>query len=402
MSNPSSETPLLDELLKGRWPSFVKEMKEMADTKPMVRDVLRQLEKSYVDKKTHWKHGGIVGVKGYGGGIIGRYSDSPEEFPGAAHFHTVRVNQPAGWFYNTQALRDLCEIFDKYGSGLTNMHGSTGDIILLGTTTDELEPIFSALTEKGWDLGGSGSALRTPSCCVGPARCEWAMFDCLDICHDITHHYQDEIHRPAFPYKFKIKVSGCPNDCVSSIARADFSIIGTWRDHIRVNDEEMTRYVANGRNPINDAVLLCPTRAIEWDGKKIKIDNENCVRCMQCINAYPRAIKPGLDRGATILIGAKAPIVQGALFSSVLVPFMKIEEPYDEVKELLESIWDVWDDHGENKERIGELVERMGKGEFLEKIGIAPDVQMVIHPRENPYIFYDEFYEEEDDATANK
>lgn len=116
-----SETPLLDELLKGPWPSFIKEMKEMAETKPMVRDVLRQLEKSYVDKKTHWKHGGIVGVKGYGGGIIGRYSDSPEEFPGAAHFHTVRVNQPAGWFYTSEALRDLCDIFEKYGSGLTNM-----------------------------------------------------------------------------------------------------------------------------------------------------------------------------------------------------------------------------------------------------------------------------------------
>lgn len=392
----NSETPLLDELLKGRWPSFIKEMKEMADTKPMVRDVLRQLEKSYVDKKTHWKHGGIVGVKGYGGGIIGRYSDSPEEFPGAAHFHTVRVNQPAGWFYSSQALRDLCDIFDKYGSGLTNMHGSTGDIVLLGTTTDELEPIFSALTEKGWDLGGSGSALRTPSCCVGPARCEWAMFDCLDVCQDITLHYQDEIHRPSFPYKFKIKVSGCPNDCVSSIARSDFSIIGTWRGAIEINHEEMTNYVKAGRNPINDAVLLCPTRAIEWDGEKVTIDNENCVRCMQCINAYPKALHPGKDRGATILLGAKAPIVQGALFSSVLIPFMKVEAPYDDIKDLLERIWDVWDDHGENKERIGELVERMGKGEFLEKIEVEPDVQMVCHPRENPYVFYDEYLEETD------
>jgi len=391
----ASETPLLDELLKGPWPSFIKEMKEMAETKPMVRDVLRQLEKSYVDKKTHWKHGGIVGVKGYGGGIIGRYSDSPEEFPGAAHFHTVRVNQPAGWFYTSEALRDLCDIFEKYGSGLTNMHGSTGDIILLGTTTDELEPIFSALTEKGWDLGGSGSALRTPSCCVGPARCEWAMFDCLDVCQELTLFYQDEIHRPSFPYKFKIKVSGCPNDCVSAIARADFSIIGTWKDHIRINQEELRK--AEAERPgyiLNAAVLLCPTRAIEWDGQEMKIDNDNCVRCMQCINAFPKALKPGVERGATILLGAKAPIVQGALFSSVLIPFMEIEQPYEEMKELIEEIWDVWDDHGENKERIGELVERMGKGEFLAKIGIEPDVQMVIHPRENPYVFYDEYYEE--------
>ena len=39
------------------------------------------LELSYKEKETHWKHGGIVGVKGYGGGVIGRYTDMPEEFP---------------------------------------------------------------------------------------------------------------------------------------------------------------------------------------------------------------------------------------------------------------------------------------------------------------------------------
>ena len=30
------------------------------------------------------------------------------------------------------------------------------------------------LTGAGFDLGGSGSAVRTPSGCVGPARCEGA------------------------------------------------------------------------------------------------------------------------------------------------------------------------------------------------------------------------------------
>ena len=38
-----------------------------------------------------------------------------------------------------------------------------------------------------------------------------------------------------FPYKFKIKVSACANDCVSSIARSDLSIIGTWKDDHRIS-----------------------------------------------------------------------------------------------------------------------------------------------------------------------
>ncbi len=160
MSKP--KTPLLDELEKGPWPSFVKEMKQAAEKKPMAKDLMGQLELSYKDKIGHWKHGGIVGVKGYGGGVIGRYSDRPDLFPGVEHFHTMRVNQPTGWFYTTKALRKLCDIWDKHGSGLTNMHGSTGDIILLGTTTDHLQPCFDELSRRRLRPGRIGFGPADP------------------------------------------------------------------------------------------------------------------------------------------------------------------------------------------------------------------------------------------------
>jgi sulfite reductase alpha subunit len=369
----------------------------MADDNKMCQGLLGQLEKSYRDKQGYWKHGGIVGVMGYGGGVIGRYSFLAEEFPEVAHFHTLRINQPAGWFYTSEAIRNLCDIWDKRGSGLTNMHGSTGDIVFLGTVTDQLEPIFAELSEKGFDLGGSGSDLRTPSCCVGQARCEWANYDTMHLCNDLTHHFQDELHRPAFPYKFKIKCAGCANDCVASIARSDMSIIGTWRDKIRIDQAEVKKYVDGGLNIHKDIYANCPTRCIEWDGEQLTIDDSNCVKCMHCINAMPKALRPGVDRGATILIGAKAPIVEGALLASVLVPFMKLEPPYDELKDLLERIWDIWGEHGKNRERVGEFMQRVGLGNFLEAIEVELAPEMIAHPRENPYIFYEEYEEEDED-----
>ena len=137
------------------------------------------------------------------------------------------------------------------GSGLTNMHGSTGDIILLGTTTPQLEEIFYELTHNmNQDLGGSGSNLRTPADCLGQSRCEFACYDTQDLCHTLTIEYQDELHRPAFPYKFKFKFDGCPNGCVASIARSDISFIGTWKDDIRINQDEIAKY-ADGTNPSN-------------------------------------------------------------------------------------------------------------------------------------------------------
>jgi len=384
------DTPLLNELEKGPWPSYVKEIKRMAKKKNAAKDLLGIQELSYKDRVTHWKHGGIVGVTGYGSGVIGRYCDAPEKFPDAAQFHTMRINQPAGWFYSTKSLRQICDIWEKHGSGMTNFHGSTGDIILLGTTTENLQPCFDTLTEAGFDLGGSGSALRTITGCVGQARCEWSNFDTLKLVYDLTMEFQDEIHRPRWPYKFKIKASGCPNDCVAAIARADFTIIGTWRDALRIDQDAIRNYVDNGFDIKGLVVDKCPSEALEWDekNKELRLKADDCVRCMHCINKMTKAIRPGVESGATILVGGKAPIIKGAYLSWVLVPFMKIEPPYNEIKDLLRKIWDWWDENGRTRERLAELIERMGLKNFLKEIGIPPVPQMVYKPRANPYVYF--------------
>ncbi len=386
----NGKTPLLDELEKGKWPSFVTELKKAAQTKPIAADLLAQLEASYEEKTGHWKPGGIVGVKGYGGGVVGRYCDAPERFPAAKEFHTFRVNQPAGFFYTTQKLRELVKVWDKYGSGLYNMHGSTGDIILLGINTENIQPCFEALSEIGFDLGGSGGAMRTIGCCVGAARCEKACIDSMEITRDLTMHYQNEIHRPAFPYKFKIKVSACANDCAAASARSDLAIIGTWRDALKIDPGAVAEYVDGGLDVVEQVVRKCPTEALAWDAgeKELKVNAEECVRCMHCINAMPKALHIGTDRGATLLIGGKAPVVKGAMIGWVLVPFIKMEPPFTELKEIIDKLIDWWAENGKHRERIGELIERVGLATFLKAVGLKPLPQMVRTPRSNPYIFW--------------
>jgi sulfite reductase alpha subunit len=385
------KTPMLDQLLDGPFPSFVKEIKRGAEKNEACNDLLGQLELSYEEKITHWKHGGIVGVTGYGGGVIGRYSDVPEQFPGLTEFHTMRINQPAGWFYKTDRLRKLLDIWEKRGSGLTNFHGATGDIILLGTHTNELQNVADDLAHEGWDLGGSGSDLRTPSACVGPGRCEWACIDTLDIVDTLTRRYQNELHRPMWPYKFKIKISGCANDGVAAKARADCSIIGTWKDNIQVNRTEVVNYVNGGFDIIGQVVDKCPTKCISYNPvtKSLSIDDNNCVRCHNCINKMPKALRQGKINGATILIGGHAPILQSAFMSWVIVPFMEMKPPYTEISDLLEKIWEWWDENGKMRERTGELIYRLGMRSFLKATGLPAVPQMVLHPRTNPFFFWD-------------
>ncbi|MDM8538286.1 dissimilatory-type sulfite reductase subunit alpha, partial [Desulfobacterales bacterium HSG17] len=398
---------------------FVSDMKDQAEVRAKneeniefqipqdtIDDLLGILELSFNDGTTHWKHGGIVGVFGYGGGVIGRYCDQPENFPGVAHFHTMRVAQPGGKYYTAEFLKNLCDIWDMRGSGVTNMHGSTGDIIFLGTTTPQLEEIFHELTHKyNQDLGGSGSNLRTPADCIGSSRCEYACYDTQSLCYDLTQEYQDELHRPAFPYKFKFKFDGCPNGCVASIARSDMSFIGTWKDEIRLDQEAVAGYVG-GEIPANagahagrdwgafdiqkEVVGLCPTGCMKYEDSKLEINNKECTRCMHCINVMPRALRIGKDTGCSILVGAKAPILDGAQMGSLLIPFISVTEPYDEIKKVVEDVWDWWMEEGKNRERLGELIKRQGLQRILEVTGTTPDARHVQEPRSNPYIFWKE------------
>ncbi|MCQ5218846.1 sulfite reductase, dissimilatory-type subunit alpha, partial [Desulfovibrio desulfuricans] len=226
-----------------------------------------------------------------------------------------------------------------------------------------------------------------------------------DMCYQLTMDYQDELHRPAFPYKFKFKFDGCPNGCVCAMARSDFAVVGTWKDDIKIDQDAVKGYVGGefapnagahsgrdwGKFDIQKEVVdLCPSKCMKWDGSKLSIKTADCVRCMHCINTMPRALHIGDERGASILVGAKAPVVDGAQMGSLLVPFVSCEAPYDDVKEVIEKIWDWWMEEGKNRERVGETMKRLSFQKLLEVTDTPAAAYHVKEPRSNPYIFFKE------------
>ena len=148
------DTPMLDQLESGPWPSFVTGLKRLAKDKDYMVDLMGQLETSYRTKKGYWK-GGTVGVFGYGGGVIPRFTELKDDngapvFPDAAEFHTLRIQPPAGMHYNTDVLRKMCDIWEEHGSGLIAFHGQSGDIMFQGAKTDKVQDAFDALNELGY------------------------------------------------------------------------------------------------------------------------------------------------------------------------------------------------------------------------------------------------------------
>ena len=383
-------TPMLDELESGPWPSFVTGLKELAERtkKPMLRGVMDQLEYSYQTKMGYWK-GGLVTVKGYGAGIITRYSMIRDKLPEASEFHTMRIQAPPGLHYNTKSLRELCDIWEKHGTGLIALHGQTGDIMLQGIEQDKVQECFDELNQKGWDLGGAGAGMRTGVSCAGPARCEMACYDNLEMHEKVMKHFVGAVHRPEWNYKFKLKFSGCPNDCTNAIMRSDIAVIGMWRDAIQQDDAEVKAWVEeNGMEAlVNEVINLCPTRAITLKDGGMEIDNHNCVHCMHCLNVMPKALSPGKERGVALLMGGKSTLKVGFNAGSMIVPFMKMEneDDIDEFIDLADEIIDWWDDNGLDHERLGETIERVGMKQFLDGVGLEPSIDMVTKPRDNPY-----------------
>jgi len=420
MAKKMHDTPNLDQLESGPWPSFVTGIKRLAKTNDMSVDLLGQLEASYQTKK---------GYFGYGGGIIPRFTELKNEqgepvFPDAAEFHTLRIQPPAGMHYNTAALRKMTDIWEKHGSGLIAFHGQSGDIMFQGATTANVQPAFDELNEMGFDLGGAGPAVRTSMSCVGAARCENSCYDEAQAHRTVLNNFLDDMHRPSLPYKFKFKFSGCPNDCMNSIQRADMAVIGTWRDNIRTDEKLAKQWFAkHGMDElVNDVIARCPTKTIQLkqiknvkagadissvalnDTQALEIDNKDCVRCMHCINVMSGALATGTDKGATILVGGKRTLKIGDLFGTVVVPFMKLETE-DDVEKLVDLAQRTIDFFAENAlehERTGEMIERIGLVNFLEAMEIDVDPHMVAYPRTNPYVRTDGWDEEVAKVKAKK
>jgi sulfite reductase alpha subunit len=400
-------TPMLDQLEDGPWPSYITGIKALRDNHPNQRinevtnDLLGQLEHSFETRKGYWK-GGTVSVYGYGGGIIPRFSEVGKAFPKSKEFHTLRVQPPAGNHYSTAMLRQLADSWEKYGSGLVTFHGQTGNIMFIGTDTANTQHFFDEINEYGWDLGGAGPCVRTAMSCVGAARCEMSCTNEQKAHRLLVNNFTDDVHRPALPYKFKFKISGCGNDCQNAIERADFAVIGTWRDDMKVDQEAFKGYLqTKGRQYLIDNVITrCPTNALSLgDDDTLNVNNKDCVRCMHCLNVMPKALHPGDDKGVTILIGGKRTLKIGDLMGTVVVPFKKLEteEDWESLVELAEEIIDFWAENALEHERCGEMIERIGLVNFLDGIGIEVDPNMVNEPRQSSYVRMDGW-----DAEAEK
>ncbi len=358
---------ILAELERGPWPSHVTELKK-------TNYATRVYGVGLAARKSPWGPAAVK-VEYVTTGVLSRWAR--DWVPGGGSELHFRVFHTPGKFLKTDWLRQVTKISKELGVGLIELVGQTGALVL-NLTPEKAEEMVDALRSIGTDVGGSGDAIRALNACVGPALCEYALYDTLKWYAEFykDKRVNDAIISPSYPYKFKIKMSGCPMDCARA-NRGDIGFIGVWVGAPEVDLELFRKKVESGELDPEKIVARCPSGAISWDKEKkeLKIDGSRCKKSMECIRTAFPAIKPGRERKIAVVVGGHVKGRFGGKMGKPLAVVNSVDEAMDWVIKTIES----WMEHMEkgvvkHKDRIGDFITKIGYKNYLKDVVNVPEV----------------------------
>jgi NAD(P)H-nitrite reductase large subunit len=138
--------------------------------------------------------------------------------------YAIAPHIPGGIITDFTLLRRLADVAEKYGvkaAKLTSAQRSA----LVGLKLEDLDPIWQDL---GMVPGAAiGLCVRSIKICPGTTFCRIGMQDAVGL----GLHLDEKYHGMPLPFKFKIGVSGCPNNCSEACIK-DLGLVGSakgWR-----------------------------------------------------------------------------------------------------------------------------------------------------------------------------
>ncbi len=138
--------------------------------------------------------------------------------------YAIAPHIPGGIITDFNLLRRIADAAEKYGAQAVKLT-SAGRFALVGLRPEDLDQVWSDL---GLTPGAAiGLCVRSVKICPGTTFCRIAMQDSVGVGLKLDEKY----HGLTLPYKFKIGVSGCPNNCSESAIK-DLGLVGSqkgWR-----------------------------------------------------------------------------------------------------------------------------------------------------------------------------
>ncbi|MHC4069793.1 MAG: NAD(P)/FAD-dependent oxidoreductase [Planctomycetota bacterium] len=137
--------------------------------------------------------------------------------------YAVAPHIPCG-VVNPETLRKLADVSEKYGAQALKIT-SASRIAIVGIEEKDLDSVWS---ELGMSPGFAvGLCVRSVKACPGTTFCKRGMQDSLGVGLKLDGKY----HGRELPGKFKMGISGCPNQCAETCIK-DVGLVGMkngWR-----------------------------------------------------------------------------------------------------------------------------------------------------------------------------
>ena len=251
-----------------------------------------------------------------------------------------------------ERLETIRRVAEKYGEGyihLTSRQGVEIPFIKL----EEIDEVVAALEEGGVSLGASGPRVRTITACQGGRVCPSGRIDAFEIAEELDKRYFGR----KTPHKFKIGVTGCPNNCL----KAEENDIG-------VKGVTETSWNAEKCVYCGACQRACAKRkAITVEPGKLTVDADRCIKCGKCVDSCRKGAMTGKNGYLTSF---------GGTFGSVVSPGRPATPVvFDKTTlfRVVDATIDYFERYAEPKERLAATIERRGWDEFQKIVRAAYD-----------------------------
>ena len=255
-----------------------------------------------------------------------------------AGLFSVRLHVIGGRL-DTGQLKAIREAADRFGRGEIHLTSRQG-VEIPNVRRDSLASLKDFLASSGITVGGAGPTVRTVTACPGCRVCLRGVIDSPSVAGAIDR----QLYGKPAPHKFKIGVSGCPNNCIKA-EENDAGIKG-WIE---------PRWDGTDCGLCGICEAVCPTKAISRAGEGPVVDRSLCIGCGDCIASCPSGSMKEGKRGYRLFAGGKFGRVP-SLGKRILDVLGSEEEAVRAVAAVLEF----FRENGKPKERFANTLARTG------------------------------------------
>lgn len=174
--------------------------------------------------------------------------------------YAITPHLPAG-LVTPEQLRKIAATAEKFKVQTIKLT-SAQRITLIGLREEDIDDAWQELgTEKGRPVG---LCIRSVKVCPGTDCCKRGLQDSIDVGLELDRRF----HGRQLPWKMKMSVSGCPNDCGEACIR-DIGLIGSPKGwHLMVggnggSQPRLSRRLLEHIPERKDA-LLAVERLLDW------------------------------------------------------------------------------------------------------------------------------------------